>query len=210
MQVWSWFRNGVYFVLRDLHAKALWVVFCTSILFSCQHSNVNLSRTQVMGVQSVSSSVRLAEWSLQRCVWSLLTLPHLGLWWPSCISSDISIDTPRARTSSTSSSSGNKYSSVTSRYLNPQNYNTIGHNRKQRGPSATRERTSSTSSNNGSDFGPMNRSVSASDISGASSSQRTPRPRPTLLSAARMANGSYNSLRKNTAAKFFSATVSIT
>ncbi|CAL1546836.1 unnamed protein product [Lymnaea stagnalis] len=96
---------------------------------------------------------------------------------------DIGIITQRARTySTTSNGSTGSYN-----YTNHnQHYNTIGHNRhKTGGLQAAVAAPMSTLSP-----AALLRSSSATDVN----SMRTPKPRPTLLSAARVAKGSTNSL----------------
>lgn len=111
-----------------------------------------------------------------------ITLPAKSL---TVFFSDIGIITQRARTySTTSNGSTGSYS-----YTNHnQHYNTIGHNRhKTSGMQAAIATPTSTLN-----AAALLRSSSATDVN----SMRTPKPRPTLLSSARVAKGSTNSLRK--------------
>lgn len=86
--------------------------------------------------------------------------------------------TPRSRTYS-----GTSNGSSSSNYYNNQHYNTIGHNR---------HRTTTGPKQTDVEAGGLLRSSSATDVN----CLRTPKPRATLLTAARIAKGSTNSLRK--------------
>ncbi|XP_059140817.1 CLIP-associating protein 2-like isoform X4 [Physella acuta] len=84
--------------------------------------------------------------------------------------------TPRSRTYS-----GTSNGSTSSNYYNNQHYNTIGHNR---------HRTNTGPKQTDVEAGGLLRSSSATDVN----CLRTPKPRATLLTAARIAKGSTNSL----------------
>ena len=130
---------------------------------------------------------------------------------------DVRIITPRARAVATNgvASSGYGQQGYTS---HNQHYNTIGHSRSR--AASTTSNSSSARSGGGSSTtprggssnylavpgvgGPLARSSSAADVSSTSSMPAgeirrctTPKPRATILSAARMAKGSANSLRKD-------------
>ncbi|KAI8725978.1 CLIP-associating protein 1 isoform X4, partial [Biomphalaria glabrata] len=98
------------------------------------------------------------------------------------LSSDVNIITPRARTYSNTSNGSSGYYTNHNQY-----YNTIGHNRHRVASSAGVTLGTPTSAGQSA---ALLRSSSATDVN----NMKTPKPRATLLSAARMAKGSTNSL----------------
>ncbi|KAH9492416.1 CLIP-associating protein 1 [Bulinus truncatus] len=106
---------------------------------------------------------------------------------PQAARKDVNYITPRARTySNTSNGSSSHYTN------HNQHYNTIGHNRHKLAPSSGMNFGTPTSAGQ---VAALMRSSSATDVNNSS---RPVKPRATLLSAARMAKGSTNSLRKDT------------
>nr|KAI8728154.1 CLIP-associating protein 1-like isoform X5 [Biomphalaria glabrata] len=95
---------------------------------------------------------------------------------------DVNIITPRARTYSNTSNGSSGYYTNHNQY-----YNTIGHNRHRVASSAGVTLGTPTSAGQSA---ALLRSSSATDVN----NMKTPKPRATLLSAARMAKGSTNSL----------------
>ncbi|XP_055860572.1 CLIP-associating protein 1-like isoform X3 [Biomphalaria glabrata] len=96
---------------------------------------------------------------------------------------DVNIITPRARTYSNTSNGSSGYYTNHNQY-----YNTIGHNRHRVASSAGVTLGTPTSAGQSA---ALLRSSSATDVN----NMKTPKPRATLLSAARMAKGSTNSLQ---------------